>query len=178
VVEIVVVGDGGCWYALARDLERLAAAGRRRTASRGATLLSPFDSFLWHRERIARLFGFDYRLEVYVPPGRRTFGYYALPLLVDGQLIGRIDTKLHRAGRRLELRHVHFEPWFATGAPPPAATWGAIALDRGLAGLGEAAWSLATFTGAQRVRIGRVTPHALRTAVRSALSRHPGEPIA
>src|SRR5262249_46045818 len=99
VVEIEVAGDRGRWYVLARDVEARAAAGRRRMASRGATLLSPFDSFLWHRERVARLFGFDYRIEVYVPPAQRTFGYYALPLLVDGQLVGRVDTKLHRAER-------------------------------------------------------------------------------
>ena len=63
VVEIAVAGHGTRWYALARDLASLAAAGRRRVASRGATLLSPFDSFLWHRERIERLFGYDYRIE-------------------------------------------------------------------------------------------------------------------
>lgn len=170
VVEIEVAGDRGRWYALARDLEPLAAAGRRRAASRGATFLSPFDSFLWHRERVARLFGYDYRIEVYVPPSRRTFGYYALPLLVDGQLIGRVDTKLHRADRQLELRHVCFEPWFAAGEAPPAATWGAVTHERGLAGLADTAWSLAAFTGAQRVDVGRVTPRSMRAAVRKAIS--------
>jgi hypothetical protein len=170
VVEIEVAGHRGRWYALARDLEPLAAAGRRRAASRGATLLSPFDSFLWHRERVARLFGYDYRLEVYVPAGKRSFGYYALPLLVDGQLVGRIDTKLHRAERRLELRHVCFEPWFAAGAAPPAATWGAVMPERGLAGLADAVWSLAAFTGAERVEVGRVTPGSMRGPVGKTIS--------
>ncbi len=170
VVEIEVAGDRGRWYALARDLEPLAVAGRRRAASRGATLLSPFDSFLWHRERIARLFGYDYRIEVYVPAARRTFGYYALPLLVDGQLVGRVDTKLHRAERRLDLRHVCFEPWFVAGEAPPAAAWGAVTQERGLAGLADAAWSLASFTGAQRVEVGRVTPGSMRAAVRKAIN--------
>jgi len=170
VVEIEVAGDRGRWYALARDLEPLAVAGRRHAASRGATLLSPFDSFLWHRERIARLFGYDYRIEVYVPAARRTFGYYALPLLVDGQLVGRVDTKLHRAERRLDLRHVCFEPWFVAGEAPPAAAWGAVTQERGLAGLADAAWSLASFTGAQRVEVGRVTPGSMRAAVRKAIN--------
>jgi uncharacterized protein YcaQ len=174
VVQIEVAGDRARWYALARDLEPLAAAGRRRAASRGATLLSPFDSFLWHRERVARLFGYDYRIEVYVPAARRTFGYYALPLLIDGQLIGRVDTKLHRADRRLELRHVCFEPWFAAGNQPPAAAWGVVTQERGLAGLADAAWSLAGFTDAQRVEIRRVTPGSMRAAVRKAISGGPG----
>lgn len=169
VVEIEVAGHRGRWYALARDLEALAAAGRRRMASRGATLLSPFDSFLWHRERVGRLFGYDYRIEVYVPAGKRTFGYYALPLLVDGQLVGRVDAKLHRSERRLELRHVSFEPWFAARRRAPAAAWGAVTPERSLAGLADAAWSLAAFTGAEQVHAGRVTPGAMRAAVGRAL---------
>lgn len=168
VAEVEIAGERARWYALTRDLAPLAAAGRRRTASRGATLLSPFDSFLWHRERIVRLFGYDYRIEVYVPPGKRTFGYYALPLLVDGQLIGRADTKLHRAERRLELRHVRFEPWFVAQQDPPRASWGAVTRERGLAGLAEAARSLAAFTGAEQVQVERVTPPSMRAAVSAA----------
>jgi hypothetical protein len=168
-VEIAVAGDRARWYALARDLDALAAAGRRRAASRGATLLSPFDSFLWHRERVARLFGYTYRIEVYVPAAQRSFGYYTLPLLVDGQLIGRVDTKLHRSERRLELRHVCFEPWFASGYEPPGVSWGAVSRERGIAGLAEAAWSLAAFTDAERLRVGRVTPGSMRAAVTRAI---------
>lgn len=169
VVEIAVAGERGRWFALARDLPALTAAGRLRVASRGATLLTPFDSLLWHRERVVRLFGFDYRIEVYVPAAKRTFGYYALPLLVDGQLIGRADAKLHRAERRLELRHICFESWFAAGDAPPRAAWGALTRERGLAGLGEAVASLATFTGAERVQVDRVTPKSLRSAVAAAI---------
>jgi uncharacterized protein YcaQ len=173
VVEVAVAGDRARWYALARDLEALGAAGRRRRGSRGSTLLSPFDSLLWHRERVARLLGYDYRIEVYVPAPARRFGYYALPVLIDGQLVGRADTKLHRGERRLELRHLHLEPWFAAGEAPPAASWGAVPLERGLAGLADAARSLAAFTGADRVHVTRVTPGRLRGAVRKALDAAP-----
>jgi uncharacterized protein YcaQ len=168
IVEIELSGERARWYALARDLEPLATAGRRRTPSRGATLLSPFDSFLWHRERIVRLFGYDYRIEVYVPAHQRTFGYYTLPLLVDGHLIGRVDTKLHRAERRLELRHVCFEPWFAAEQAAPQTSWGRVSRERGIAGLAAAARSLAAFTGAERVDVGRVTPSSLRAPLRRA----------
>ena len=150
------------WYALAEDLPALAAASRRRHASEGTTLLSPFDSFLWHRERTHRLFGFRYTIEVYTPGHKRTHGYYSLPIFHDGQLIGRVDPKVHRAERRLEIKAVHFEPWFARGNPAPAATWGTLDCDAALVGLADALRSLAAFVGADTVSLGRVAPASLR----------------
>jgi uncharacterized protein len=129
-------------------------------------------SALWHRERLVRLFGYDYRIEVYVPADKRAFGYYALPLLVDGQLIGRADTKLHRSEHRLELRRVSFEPWFAAEEEPPRPSWGTVTRERGVAGLATAAWSLAAFTGAGRVELGRVTPDFMRAPIDEAIRRH------
>jgi uncharacterized protein YcaQ len=162
VVEIEIVGSRGRWFALARDLPALRRAARRRAGSRGTTLLSPFDSFLWHRERVERLLGFTYRIEVYTPGPQRVHGYYTLPILHDGQLIGRVDAKAHRAERRLGVRGVHFERWFAAGGIPPAAAWGAIEQDAALAGVADTLWSLARFTGADRVDLGRVVPARLR----------------
>jgi uncharacterized protein len=165
VVEVSVAGSPGRWLALARDLPALARAGE--TPSRGTTLLSPFDSLLWHRERVARLFGFDYRIEVYTPGPQRVHGYYTLPILHDGELIGRVDAKRERVARRLEARHVHFEPWFARGAPSPRG--GArVDQDAALAGLAEALDALATFVEAREIRLGRVTPQRLR----APLARH------
>jgi len=156
------------WLALARDVPRLARAAGRATASHGTTLLSPFDSLLWYRDRVSRLFGFDYRIEVYTPGHERVHGYYTLPVLHDGRLVGRVDAKTHRAERRLDVRHVHLEPWFAGGAPPPS---GAAPLDRdaALAGLVEALGSLATFVGAESVTLGRVTPRRLAAALAPAI---------
>ena len=169
VVEVEVEDERGRHFALAEDLPALAAAGRRRRPAAGTTLLSPFDSFLWHRDRTRRLFGFDYTLEVYTPGHRRVHGYYSLPIFHDGQLVGRLDPKAHRAERRLEVRAVHFEPWFARGDAPPAASWGAIDPDAALTGVGEALRSLATFVGAEHVTLGRVTPAALAPALRRAV---------
>jgi uncharacterized protein len=158
------------WYALAEDLPALAAAAERPSPSRGSTLLSPFDSFLWHRERVLRLFGFHYTLEVYTPGLERTHGYYSLPIFHDGQLIGRLDPKTHRAERRLEVRHLHFEPWFARGERAPAAAWGRLDRDAALAGVADSLRSLAAFVGADTISLGRVTPAALSAPLTGAFS--------
>jgi uncharacterized protein YcaQ len=166
VTELAVEGRADRWLVLTRDLPALARARRPATAPRGTTLLSPFDSLLWHRERVARLFGFDYRIEVYTPGHQRVHGYYTLPIVHDGRLIGRVDAKAHRAERRLEVRHVHFEPWFATGAVAPA---GAIDQDEALAGLAAALRSLAAFVGGDELALHRVTPRSLRAPLARAL---------
>jgi uncharacterized protein YcaQ len=167
VTEVDVEGVPGRWLVLTRDLPALARAGRRPVAARGTTLLSPFDSLLWHRDRVSRLFGFDYRIEVYTPQSDRVHGYYTLPVLHDGHLVGRVDAKTHRAERRLEVRGVHFERWLAGGHASPV---GARAPDPDavLAGLAETLGSLAAFVGADRVTLGRVAPRRLR----APLARH------
>jgi len=166
VVEVTVEGTTARWFAVARDLPALGRAAALST--RGTTLLSPFDSLLWHRDRVARLFGFDYRIEVYTPAVQRVHGYYTLPILHDGRFIGRVDAKTRRAEGRLEIRHVHFEGWFSGGAPPPLGR-DRLDQDAALAGLSDALGSLATFVGAADIRLGRVTPGRLRSPLAQAL---------
>jgi uncharacterized protein YcaQ len=168
VTEVDVEGVPGRWIALTRDLPALARAGRRPVAARGTTLLSPFDSLLWHRDRVSRLFGFDYRIEVYTPRTDRVHGYYTLPVLHGGHLVGRVDAKTHRAERRLEIRGVHFEGWFSREAAPPGGR-AALDPDAVLAGLAEALGSLAAFVRADRATLGRVTPRRLRAPLARCL---------
>ncbi len=169
VVEIGVEDARVRWLALARDVSKLERAGRGLV--RGTTLLAPFDSLLWYRDRVARIFGFDYRIEVYTPGPKRVHGYYTLPILHDGHLIGRVDAKTHRAERRLEVRHVHFEPWFAAGTPAPA-TGEKVDQAEAIAGVGSALGSLASFVRTDGIIVRRVTPNRLRGAV-SLSSRAP-----
>lgn len=108
IVEVRVDGLAGPCYALPEHLENL----ENLPEPQGTTLLCPFDSFLFQRRRAEDLLDFSYRIEIYVPPTKRTFGYYALPILHDGKLVGRLDPKLHRDRGVLEIKSLHLEPGF------------------------------------------------------------------
>jgi uncharacterized protein len=73
-------------------------------------VLSPFDPLLRDRERLARLFGFDYRIEVFVPEAKRRYGYYVFPLLEGERLVGRLDMKADRQRARLDVKALWLEP--------------------------------------------------------------------
>jgi uncharacterized protein len=90
-----------------RRLIKEAASGR--LGAELTTLLSPFDPLVWDRARARAAFGFDYRLECYTPGPKRRYGYFALPILRRGGLVGRLDAKAHRKEGVFEVRSVHLE---------------------------------------------------------------------
>ena len=128
--DLVTIAEATAWCAgPGRDRLRpvaveMADGGRRKMVARAdlltrrnappappgrLRLLSPFDPLLRDRGRAARLFGFDYRFEAFVPAARRQYGYYVLPILEGARLIGRIDMKAERDQNRLRVKGLWLE---------------------------------------------------------------------
>jgi uncharacterized protein YcaQ len=139
-----------------RPVAERAAAGELEATH--TALLSPFDPVVWDRERVRELFGFDYRLECYTPASKRRYGYFALPILRRGALVGRLDAKAHRAEGRFEVRALHLEAGVRTTA----------AL---IADLAQALDACARWHRTPEVVVSRASPPAVRRSLTAALMR-------
>ncbi|MEO5873976.1 MAG: crosslink repair DNA glycosylase YcaQ family protein [Streptosporangiaceae bacterium] len=143
LVPVTVEGWGRpAWAdpaALAQD-----PRGRHRT-----TLLSPFDSLVWDRPRTERIFGFTHRLEAYVPKPQRVHGYFAMPLLAGGRLVGRVDPA--REGRTLIARQITLDG------------------PRHIPAAAKALREAATWVGCDQIRAERVLPESLTAPLAAAL---------
>jgi hypothetical protein len=136
----------GPWYVHVADLALLdrLAAGEWEPRT---TLLSPFDNLICDRQRAAQLFGFDFRIEIYVPKERRRYGYYVLPILHGDRLIGRLDAAMDRARQRLAVNALHREPEAPADAETVRAVTGAIEALAGFLGAREIVYGEPTAAG-------------------------------
>ncbi|MDQ1436542.1 MAG: uncharacterized protein QOK43_171 [Acidimicrobiaceae bacterium] len=108
LVPVEVAGWAESAWADPDALGSLGARGERGERGRHrTTLLSPFDSLVWDRARTLRMFGVDHRLEAYTPKAKRALGYFAMPALVGGKLVARVDPK--RVGKTLVAQQVTYQ---------------------------------------------------------------------
>lgn len=150
--EIVPVQTRGQIYcALPESLALL----ERRLARKRARILSPFDNLLIQRERMRRLFDFDYRIECYTPAARRQHGYFSLPVLWGDKLVARMDCKADRANQRLLVRGLASEPWLKNK-------------DAFTEALAAELIRFAAFNGCGTVEIGKLRDNAVRRLLRGA----------
>lgn len=138
---------------LVREIE----AGAHRPAV--TTLLSPFDNLIWDRDRTRALFGFDYRSEMYTPAAERKYGYYVLPILHQGRLVGRLDSKADRKAKTLLVCAIYLEPSEAV-------------TDELVHSIGGALREFMAFHGSETLRIERSEPPALRTPLLEQVYRY------
>jgi uncharacterized protein YcaQ len=107
--RLEVEGLEGAAYAHPERLNLLEKAASGEGEATLTTLLSPFDPLVWDRQRARQLFDFDYTIECYTPASKRRYGYFTLPILQRGRLIGRLDPKAHRAQGVFEVKALHLE---------------------------------------------------------------------
>jgi uncharacterized protein YcaQ len=149
IVEVAVDGwrDTAYVHPANADIVKNAADGALKPSH--TTFLSPFDPLVWDRARALEMFGFDYRLECYTPAPRRVHGYYVLPLLRRGRLVGRMDAKAHRADGWFEVKALYFED-------------GVRVSDALLNDVARALTKLAAWHGTPEVKIVRTTSASAR----------------
>lgn len=145
-------------------LHREAVVPRRIDAT---AILTPFDPVVWFRDRAERLFDFEYRIEIYTPAAQRRFGYYSLPVLIDDDIVGRVDLKADRAASTLRVQAA----WWEHGRPADAAPRLAAELRLAAAWQGLESVSISRWGDAVD-DLARVMPEAARH------DAGPAEPVA
>lgn len=161
LLRVEVAGWGAPGYVHREHAGLLGRAVEGGLRASHTCLLSPFDPVVWDRERASAMFGFDYRIECYTPAPKRRWGYYVLPILHRGRLVGRLDAKAHRAEGVFEVKALYLED----GIEPTALLAQAVAA----AILASAQWH-----ATPAVKLGRCEPRAFRRELQATLAAHPG----
>ncbi|WP_345778430.1 crosslink repair DNA glycosylase YcaQ family protein [Dyella sp. 2HG41-7] len=154
LISVQVAGWDSVAYVHRDHADLLDKAREGRLRATHTALLSPFDPIVWDRARVRAMFDFDYTIECYVPAAKRRYGYYVLPILHRGKLIGRLDAKAHRAEGVFEIKALYFEE----GVSPN---------ERTIAELAQAVAATASWHGTPKVKLGRCKPAQVSAALRA-----------
>lgn len=155
--QVTVTGWAWPGYVHADHADALAQAQAGRLRATHTALLSPFDPLVWDRQRLQGMFGFDYALECYTPAPKRQYGYFVLPILHRGALVGRLDAKAHRREGIFEAKAVYLEP-------------GVEITERLCTELATTIHRMARWHGTPEVQVGRTEPSAFARLLRSSLA--------
>ncbi len=151
IAPVQIENLSGTYYALPEILN----ACPRRLANH-LHLLSPFDNLTIDRDRLQALFDFHYRIECYTPAAKRQYGYFTLPMLWNGDFVGRLDPKADRKNKTLIVRHLALEPGFDS-------------YDAFIPLLVQALKRFALFNACQDIRLEKTTPHKIKATLTRAL---------
>jgi uncharacterized protein len=141
LVPVRIEAADGSWSAALAGADIEAHLERAPTPTARLRILNPFDPVIRDRTRLKRLFGFDYRIEIFVPAAKRVWGYYVYPLLEGDRMIGRIDARVDRQSGRLSVDQIWSEPGVRWTAPRQARLDAELARFARLAGLDEVVWA-------------------------------------
>lgn len=156
LIEVAVADWKLPGYVHRDHAEALGKALKGQLRATHTALLSPFDPLVWDRARLLAMFDFEYTIECYTPAPKRRYGYYVLPILHEGRLVGRLDAKAHRSEGVFEVKALFLEPDIA---PEPKL----------LAAVAKAIAVTAQWHATPRIRLGRCKPAGLAAGLRAAL---------
>ncbi|MCW8807605.1 MAG: winged helix DNA-binding domain-containing protein [Rhodanobacter sp.] len=154
LVAVAVEGWKVPGYVHRDHADVLAQALRGRLRATHTALLSPFDPLVWDRARLRAMFDFEYTIECYTPAARRRFGYFVLPILHRGRLVGRLDAKAHRVAGEFEIKALFLEPGVAVSP-------------RLVQALADTIADSARWHGTPAIRLLRTQPASLGKALRA-----------
>lgn len=150
VVKVKVDGWKEDAYVLSKDLNAIEELRNNSSKLSATTLLSPFDNLIWYRERMERLFGLHFRIEMYTPKEERSGGYYSMPILHKNRIVGTADPKVDRKNGIMVINSL--------------SLMDGVEQDENLVlGLSGAITKVAKFTGCESIRVIETMPHKLKS---------------
>lgn len=157
LIRVNVRGWENCAYVHRDHRALLTRAQRSALRATHTTLLSPFDPVVWDRERASAMFDFDYRIECYTPAHKRRYGYFVLPILHRGNLIGRLDAKAHRGDGVFGIKSIHLQP-------------GVVPDDESIVDVASAIRECAAWHATPRIVVDKSDPAGFARRLRKALA--------